>query len=88
MKIEFNEYIMETDSFGGFNLKRKATATKKEDGEQYEAEYIIGYNMQLKNCIEKIIHLNHCTKEDVVSLREYVKMYNNEINRLENLIKI
>lgn len=87
MIITFRDYIMEADKEGGFHLRKKVIATSKETGEKYETEDTIGYNMRLESCIKKIIHLNHCTKEETMSLKEYIKEYKEELNRIEQMLK-
>jgi hypothetical protein len=84
---------MESSPEGGFNLTRILIRNKWDDnrkptGETYEFEEVVGYNMKLHNCIKKIIHLNHCDKDEVVTLEEYMKMLKDYYKEIENLIKI
>lgn len=73
-KIIQNEY--------GFDLikltpaKRKGEGTIVEPtGEDYIREDIVGYYSDLERVIRKIIHLKLNDKSDVVSLKEYLKLY-------------
>ena len=93
MTITFRDYTMEASSDGGFNLTKKVTREKgnirgkQGTGEHYEDEQLIGYNMTLESCVKKIIHINHCSKEDKLSLKEYIDMYKEEVKKIEQLLK-
>jgi len=94
MKIEHRDYTMEASPEGGFNLTKKVTREKgnmkgkQGTGEYYEDDSVIGYNMSLENCIKKIIHINHCSKEEVISLKEYVEMFRKEVKEIKTLLKL
>jgi len=94
MRIEHRDYTMEASSEGGFNLSKKVKREKgnglgkKGTGEYYDDDAIIGYNMSLESCIRKIIHINHCSKDEVISLKEYIEMYRKEVNEIKKLIEL
>jgi len=83
---------MEASEEGGFNLTKLVKRNKVDDnknptGETYDFDFLIGYNMKLESCIKKIIHINHCSKEDKLSLKEYIEMYKEEVEKIEQLLK-
>jgi len=93
MKIEHRDYTMEASSEGGFNLSKRVKRNKVDDdnkptGETYDFDFVVGYNMSLQSCIKKIIHINHCSKDEVVTLKEYLELYRKEVKEIENLIKL
>ena len=96
MKITYKDYIIEPSADGGYHLMKHVirNKTKIKDGkktildETYEDLEIIGYNMQIHNCVKKIIHLNHCSKEETIELADYVKMFKREFEEIKNAINI
>lgn len=93
MRIEYKNYTMETSSYGGFNLTQKVTRNKtdknkKPTGETYDADDILGYNMKLPSCISRIMHLEHCNKDEKMQLQDYIKMYKRDVEIINNLLKI
>lgn len=92
MKIEYKDYTMETSSEGGFNLSKrvlrnKVDENKKPTGETYDFDSVIGYNMQFRSCINKIIHLELCEKDEVMSLKEAVDLWNSKYEEIKQIIK-
>ena len=96
MKIEFKNYTMEASPEGGFHLTREVTREKTEIidgkkeglGEYYKDNEVVGYNMRLESCIKKIIHLNHCSIDETVSLKQYMKMYKEYLEEIKNVTNI
>ena len=88
MIIEYKDYLMEADKEGGFHLKKKIIATKKDTGEKYDDVTILGYNMQLKNCASKIAHLELCNVEGTYTLKEAVKIWNDKLEEIKNAINL
>lgn len=87
MKITIENYIIETTRFGLFNLidQRKSTSRKGEDSIY---EHIVAYNISLPLCIKKIIALNLHENPNIVSLRQFVVDYRNEVKKIEKLLDL
>ncbi|MCK5019851.1 MAG: hypothetical protein KAS32_22520 [Candidatus Peribacteraceae bacterium] len=88
MKVEYKDYIMEAQKEGGFHLRKKVVSIKKKNGDKYDNENEIGYNMSLASCIRKIIHLEMCENDGTYNLKEIVDLWNNKCHELEKLIKL
>lgn len=83
-----------------FNLiwvtKSEETLIKKIDGKRVrvktgnliDREVIIGYGLQFDNCINRIIMNNLSNKDLVVELKEWIKMYREEREKITKLINI
>jgi len=56
-------------------------------GEEYEKEEIIAYNVCLRTGIEKVIHLENHDKEKVILLKDFINEYKKERQKLIDLIK-
>lgn len=78
MTITFKDYVIQSDSFGGFNLQKIVQREKHEEkdgkriatGEYYEDLDTMGYNMKLENCINKILHDQVCNWDDKLNLKD------------------
>lgn len=62
MNIEFENYRMEPEDCR-FNLYKKGESTKKEIGEKYESETVLGYAMSFERCL-------HVIATDILSEKE------------------
>jgi hypothetical protein len=78
----------------GFDLLRFIEGKRKGEGsivnptgETYIKESLVGYYTNLENIIEKIIHLRLSDKEEVATLKEYLEIYREQVNRIEKIIK-
>ena len=86
MKIKLENYIIELNSFQGYDLIKIGTVAKGDNAGR-ETFTIIGYAMAMKNCIKKIVHLNLAAKESELTLKEFLEEYKKETTRMVNLIK-
>lgn len=90
MKINIEGQFILNQSLhsNGFDLIKKVTRTKKESGEKYEAESVLGYDMKLEKAIETIISERMKDKEDTVELNEFLQAYKQEKEQLLSKIKL
>ena len=95
MRIIYGDYIMESDTFGGFILKKAVVRNKlaiqhdrsSATGETYDDESILGYNMSLEYCIEKILHAEACELDREFTLREALMELRRMRKELQESIK-
>jgi len=86
MTITYKDYIMKSDTEGGFHLYKAVTATKKETKEQYDAEITIGYNMSLPTCAKRIAELEMHSKEGMYELKEAVKVWKDKLDEIKKAL--
>lgn len=96
MTITFRDYVMETDTFGGFHLRKNVLRNKTEivdgkkveTGEVYEDLDTLGYNMRLETCLKRIIHLEMDANKETKTLREAMEFVKNMYAEIEQSIKL
>lgn len=86
MNIEFENYRMEPEDCR-FNLYKKGESTKKETGEKYESETVLGYAMSFERCLHVIATDILAEKEKTVSINEWIAEYKAIMNKLMNVLK-
>ena len=89
MEIKFENYTIKpsVNAPKCFDLYKEAIATRKEDGQQYKREDILGYGMSLESSVKGIIHDLMYEDKRIVSLSEYLTEYKKilaEIGRVTN----
>ena len=67
--------------------QQKIDGKQYKKGEKYQAEYNIGYGYRLESAIKEIVYQNLGKKEDVVSLEKFLELFNEENDRLHELLK-
>jgi len=66
------------------NGKRVRTKT----GKLIDKEVEMGYNMTLETCVKRMIMNNLSEKDLVVNLKEWIKMYREEREKIQQLITL
>ena len=88
MIIEEKDFkLSQIDSFDRFDLELLYVVNAKNPEKRREEFKTEGYSMSLEVCLQRIINYRLSNKQDVYSLKEYLKEYRNERIELENLIK-
>jgi hypothetical protein len=94
MIIEIGDYILEqsTGSSDRFDLNQiKVTEAGVYKGKTVEGgnEYMknLGYSMPLDRCLKKIVFNNLAANKDMVSLKEFMEFWKEEMNKLEKLLE-
>lgn len=77
----------------GFDLFKLVKGKRKGEGsitvptgEEYQREDLVGYYSDLENVIKKIIHLRLSSKEETVTLKEYLEVYREQVDKIEKLL--
>lgn len=88
MIIEEKDFkLSQIDSFDRFDLELLYVVNAKNPEKRREEFKTEGYSMTLEACLQRIINYRLSNKQDIYSLKEYLKEYRNERIELENLIK-
>lgn len=94
MTIIIDDFKIIQNEFG-FDLLRIVEGQKigtgnisSPNGEKFEKEVVVGHYVRLENIIKEIVHLNFNDKKDVVSLKEFLVLYKEQVDRIENMIKL
>lgn len=87
MKIEIGKFIIATSEHGKFDLIELKSSVSK-TGAKNVREHIISYNVSLEAAVKTITHLNLHENPNIVSLRQYVVDYRNEVKKIEKLLEI
>lgn len=87
MKIEIDKYIIATNEHGMFDLV-ELKKTQSKDGSKKIREVNLCYNVSLNTAVKRIIHSNlHCNP-NIVSLRQYLVDFRNEVKKIEKLLEL
>lgn len=80
-----NDYFIEVDEMN--HTLKKRYSGKNKDGEDKEAEKVIGYFPDTKSCVERIVRLIPLEENDgaVISMREYAEMAEKAFNKVKEL---
>ena len=86
MKITHLNYKLETsdNNPGKFDLIRIGTSKKKDSDETYEIDIVVGYGYTLESAIQKMIYLELEKKNEVLTLKEYLKEFSEMKNKFVN----
>jgi len=87
IKIDERFYLNQSNS-DRFDLVEKVVRSKKDSEETYEAENVLGYDMQIENCIKKIIAERLKDNKETVSLKQFLEEYKKEKEQLLKTIKL
>ena len=65
--------------------------SKNKDGETviiktYEKDH--GYHATLEQAIKRFVRINMIEEHDFVTLKQYIDLYKEEVNRIEKLVKL
>lgn len=91
-KIIYKQYTMELaehceDKFDLYRtVKRQSKENGKLTGETKEGEELIGYGINLPNCIKKIAHLSVLKEDRVLELKQFIAEYKEAIQEIESFI--
>ena len=95
MNIKIGKYrINQSVNSARFDLvevvkrQKKDKATGKPNGETYEAENNLGYDMRLESCIERIVINKLRENTKTVELKEFLEEYRKEKQEIEKLVKL
>ena len=87
-----SDFKIQIDKYG-FDLIKVVEARKKGDGtistptgEKYTREETIGYYTTLESVIKEVIHIRQSEKDIQITLREFIKDYKTEREKIEKLI--
>ena len=96
MKITYKNYILESEDIA----KTKFTLLKKVKTEIFEKftdtkgtgkfrdeTKILGYSFTLEGAIQHILKLELANKDDIITLKEYIKQYKEEVVKITNILK-
>lgn len=86
MIIEEKDFRMTLCTGNLWDLELLQTIRPKGKPERQEFQ-IEGYGMSLENCMKSIINHRLSNKQDVYSLKEYIKEYKEELSKLKELFK-
>lgn len=88
MIIEEEDFRLEScgDSNCRFDLEIIKTI-KPKGGEPRQEMKIMGYGMSLLSCMKHIINSRIERKKDVLTLKEYLRFYKEETDKIESLFK-
>jgi hypothetical protein len=87
MEIQINEkFSLISQQTGGYDLIEK-TVGKSGKAEGKEINKVIAYNTDIDFAINKVIHLNFCSKDQVITLKEFLTEFRKEKKELEDLLK-
>lgn len=70
-----------------FDLYLVKVINAKDVSKRREEFVLIGYDMHLETCLNKIINYRINKKYDVLSLKEYLNLYRNERKELSALLQ-
>lgn len=89
MNIKIDErFQLNQSSPNRFDLVEKVVRQKKDSEDTYEAENILGYDMKIESCINTIISEKLKTKEETVTLKQFLEEYKKEKEQLLKTIKL
>ena len=93
MNIKINDFIIK-QAETGFDLIRMVKSRRlgngtisNPNGDEYEKEVEIGYNIPFEYCLDRIIHLTLLDKNLMVNLREFIDEYKSIKNEVLNILK-
>ena len=81
-KLEFNDINHKFDLYLMYVVNAKNPEKRREEFK------LFGYGMSLKNCMDKIINKRISTENEVLSLKEYVKLYKEELDKLAKIVDL
>lgn len=86
MVIEEKDFKMTNSEGGLWDLELLHTVRPK--GKPSREEFQIeGYGMTILNCLKKIINYRLSKKQDVYTLKEYLRDYKKELDEIKELFK-
>ena len=89
MNIKIDErFQLNQTTANRFDLIEKVIRQKKDSEDTYEAENILGYDMQLESCINTIISEKLKDKKETVTLKQFLEEYKKEKEQLLKTIKL
>lgn len=89
MNIKIDErFQLNQSSSNRFDLVEKVVRQKKDSEDTYEAENTLGYDMKIESCINTIISEKLKTKEETVTLKQFLEEYKKEKEQLLKTIKL
>lgn len=87
MKIKEEDFIIEKIQDQNFFNLSFNTIVKKKDGTEKSEYKIIAYGIPFNTCIKKIVDYRMRSKEGECTIKEYVKLYEQEVNKIGNLFE-
>lgn len=85
MKIEEADFLMENEQGQLWDLSLLHTVRPKGKPERQELQ-LVGYGIPFEGCLERIINFRIANKQDTLPLKEYLRQYKEERDKLSNLI--
>lgn len=87
-KIEYLSYVLEpeTAAAGKFNLYKNGKGKKKGSNETIDTYINIGYGLSLESCINKIAHLSVLKESRVIELKQFIKEYKEEVQKIRDYL--
>jgi len=79
MKIEIEQFVLESNKEHGFDLFEKF------EGKKGQTRRLIGYNYSIKGAFKAMTHQNICKQDVTVDFYGYLTAYREEVKRLEAL---
>lgn len=87
MKIKEEDFMIEKIQDQNFFNLSFNTTVKKKDGTEVSEYKIIAYGIPFDTCIKKIVDYRMRSKEGECTVKEYVKLYKQEVNKIGNLFE-
>lgn len=88
MKITIENYILETNEHGKFNLIELRKWESKSSAEGKVTSRTLCYGVSLPAAIRRIVHMNLHYNPNVVNLQQFVVEYKNEYDQIKKLFEI
>lgn len=92
MNGRYKDYLIQQQPVG-FDLyqivksKKLGTGTLKEpNGEEYEKEVPLGYNMSIESCIKRIAHMELLKEDKIVAIEELIKEYIKQYQEIKTIL--
>ena len=85
MKIVVENYLIELDQRGGYNL---VEVKHHQEGKNTGKEYLVdlGYNMTLKRALLKLIEHKVSKVNTTLSLEGFLELYRNETDKVVKMV--
>ena len=88
MKIQIENYIIETSEHGKYNLSEMRKWESKDNKEGKINTRMLAYGITLPTAIKRIAHMNLHYNPNKVSLQQFLVEYRNEYEQIKKLLEI
>lgn len=88
MKIEIQNFVIETNEHGGFNLLELRKCNDRKTQTEKLKKDVIAYGLSLPQAISRIVHMNLHQNPNIVSLEQFMVEYKNEYAKILKLLEV